>query len=132
MPLCATLNRLPTVLLGLGKVLLREADLSQCEQAVRSYPGLANLNRLRGIVGGHLQIADNVVISGCTGVFHSIDKAGVYTGAWPAMPHREWQQAMSGTRRLRELQARIRALENSTNRAGADQNYNDSDGEEIR
>ena len=78
------------------------------------------------MISGHLQIADNVIISGCTGVFHSIDKAGVYTGAWPAMPHREWQHAMSGTRRLRELQARIRALENSKNRADAD----DNDGEE--
>ena len=65
------------------------------------------------MISGHLRIADDVVISGSTGVFHSIEKAGVYTGAFPALPHREWQHAMSGTRRLRELEARIHALEHS-------------------
>jgi UDP-3-O-[3-hydroxymyristoyl] glucosamine N-acyltransferase len=63
------------------------------------------------MISGHLHITDNVVISGCTGVFHSIDQPGVYTGAWPALPHREWQHAMSGTRRLRTLAARVSALE---------------------
>jgi UDP-3-O-[3-hydroxymyristoyl] glucosamine N-acyltransferase len=63
------------------------------------------------MISGHLRIADNVVISGSTGVFHSIDAPGVYTGAWPALPHREWQHAMSATRRLRSLEARLRALE---------------------
>ena len=75
--------------------------------------------------GGKLAAFDMAALRGT--VTHSFD-----TLYKTAMPHREWQHAMSGTRRLRELQARIRALENSTNRAGADQNYNDSDGEEIR
>ena len=65
------------------------------------------------MISGHLTITDNTVISGCTGVFHSIDKPGVYTGAWPALPHREWQYAMSATRRLRTLEARIAQLERS-------------------
>ena len=63
------------------------------------------------MISGHLTITDNTVISGCTGVFQSIDKPGIYTGAFPALPHREWQYAMSGTRRLRTLEARIAALE---------------------
>ena len=63
------------------------------------------------MISGHLRIVDNTIISGCTGVFHSIDTPGVYTGAFPALPHREWQFAMSGTRRLRTLEARIHALE---------------------
>ena len=78
------------------------------------------------MISGHLRIADNTVISGSTGVFHSIDKPGVYTGAFPALPHREWQHAMSGTRRLRTLEARIHAIE----RAGRDGGRND--GEEGR
>ena len=65
------------------------------------------------MISGHLRIADDVVISGCTGVFHSIEQPGVYTGAFPALPHREWQHAMSGTRRLRSLEARIHVLERS-------------------
>ena len=52
------------------------------------------------MIAGHLTIPDDTVISGCTGVFHSIDKPGVYTGAFPALPHREWQHATSATRRL--------------------------------
>ncbi len=64
------------------------------------------------MISGHLRITDNTVISGCTGVFHSIDKPGVYTGAWPALPHREWQYAMSATPRLR-------TLERAHRRAGA-------------
>jgi UDP-3-O-[3-hydroxymyristoyl] glucosamine N-acyltransferase len=63
------------------------------------------------MISGHLRIADNTIVSGSTGVFHSIEKPGVYTGAFPALPHREWQHAMSGTRRLRTLEARINALE---------------------
>jgi UDP-3-O-[3-hydroxymyristoyl] glucosamine N-acyltransferase len=66
------------------------------------------------MISGHLNIADNTVVSGSTGVFHSIDTAGVYTGAFPALPHREWQHVMSVTRRLRTLEARINALERST------------------
>ena len=68
------------------------------------------------MISGHLRITDNTVISGCTGVFASIDKPGVYTGAFPALPHREWQYAMSGTRRLRTLEARLAALERAAGR----------------
>jgi UDP-3-O-[3-hydroxymyristoyl] glucosamine N-acyltransferase len=76
------------------------------------------------MISGHLRIADDVIISGCTGVFHSIDKPGVYTGAFPALPHREWQHAMSGTRRLRTLEARIHALERAAGQAsdGSEEN----------
>jgi UDP-3-O-[3-hydroxymyristoyl] glucosamine N-acyltransferase len=73
------------------------------------------------MISGHLQIADDVVISGCTGVFQSIDKPGVYTGAFPALPHREWQHAMSGTRRLRTLEARISALERASGHKAEDE-----------
>ncbi len=71
------------------------------------------------MISGHLNIADDVIISGCTGVFHSIDKPGVYTGAFPALPHREWQHAMSGTRRLRSLEARLHAVERAAGKLGA-------------
>ncbi len=75
------------------------------------------------MISGHIHIVDNTVISAATGVFHSIETPGVYTGAFPALPHREWQHAMSGTRRLRALEARIHALE----RAGGDVKANDGE-----
>jgi UDP-3-O-[3-hydroxymyristoyl] glucosamine N-acyltransferase len=60
---------------------------------------------------GHLDIADGTTISASTGVFESIRAPGVYTSAFPALPHREWQYVASVLRRLRSFAARVRALE---------------------
>jgi UDP-3-O-[3-hydroxymyristoyl] glucosamine N-acyltransferase len=60
---------------------------------------------------GHLDIADGTTISASTGVFESIRTPGVYTSAFPALPHREWQYVASVLRRLRSFAARVRALE---------------------
>jgi UDP-3-O-[3-hydroxymyristoyl] glucosamine N-acyltransferase len=60
---------------------------------------------------GHLDIADGTTISASTGVFESIRTAGVYTSAFPALPHREWQYVASVLRRLRDFATRVRALE---------------------
>ena len=65
------------------------------------------------MIAGHLSIADGVVISGGTLVFHSIDTPGVYTSAFPALPHAQWKRVASETRRLRELALRVRALESA-------------------
>lgn len=43
------------------------------------------------MIAGHLTIVDDVIVSAATGVFSSIDVPGVYTGTFPALPHREWQ-----------------------------------------
>ena len=63
------------------------------------------------MIAGHLTIADGAIVSAATGVFVSIDSPGVYTGTFPALPHREWQYVASQVRRLRELAQRVRALE---------------------
>jgi len=60
---------------------------------------------------GHLDIVDGTTISASTGVFESIRTPGVYTSAFPALPHREWQYVASVLRRLRSFAARVRALE---------------------
>ena len=60
---------------------------------------------------GHLDIADGTTISASTGVFESIRTPGVYTSAFPALPHREWQHVASVLRRLRSFAARVKALE---------------------
>jgi len=69
------------------------------------------------MISGHLTIAAGTVISAATQVFHSIREPGVYTGTFPALPHREWQHVASQTRRLRELAERVRMLENALGRA---------------
>jgi UDP-3-O-[3-hydroxymyristoyl] glucosamine N-acyltransferase len=63
------------------------------------------------MISGHLQIPDGTTISAATQVYDSINTPGVYTSAFPALPHREWKQVASYTRRLRELGDRVRTLE---------------------
>ena len=60
---------------------------------------------------GHITIPDNTVVSAATLVMHSIEHPGVYTGAFPALPHRDWLHVASELRRLRTLGARVAALE---------------------
>ena len=69
------------------------------------------------MIAGHLDIADGTVISASTGVYDSIRDPGVYTSAFPALPHRDWRRVASQIRRLRELAERVRALERQTKTA---------------
>jgi len=62
-------------------------------------------------VGGHISIADGTVIGGATFVTSTIEQAGVYTGMFPPLPHREWKKVAARLRRLDELADRVRALE---------------------
>ena len=77
------------------------------------------------MISGHLQIPDGTTISAATQVYDTIDAAGVYTSAYPALPHREWKQVASQMRRLRELAERVRNLE----RVLASTQPNDAGGE---
>ena len=63
------------------------------------------------MITGHLDIVDGTVISAASGVFDPIHERGVYTGAFPSLPHREWQHVASIIRRLRSFADRVRALE---------------------
>ena len=63
------------------------------------------------MISGHLEIVDGTIVSASTGVFDSIQFPGVYTGTFPALPHREWRHVASVTRRLRSIAERLRALE---------------------
>ncbi len=72
------------------------------------------------MIAGHLDIADGTVISGATGVFDSIRAAGVYTAAFPALPHAEWRHVAAIVRRLRDLSDRVRAMERDNNKRGDD------------
>jgi len=63
-----------------------------------------------GIIG-HLNIADDVVISAGTLVTKSIRQPGVYTGNVPQQKHEEWVKNFSHLRRLDSLAERLRQLE---------------------
>ncbi|MGH8315633.1 MAG: UDP-3-O-(3-hydroxymyristoyl)glucosamine N-acyltransferase [Steroidobacterales bacterium] len=70
------------------------------------------------MITGHLEIPDGTVISAASGVFDTIHERGVYTGAFPSLPHREWQHVASIMRRLRSFAERIRALERERRQEG--------------
>ncbi len=55
-----------------------------------------------GMVGfaGHLAIADDVVITGCSLVSASIKEAGSYSSGMPAVPTRAWRRMVAQLRRL--------------------------------
>ena len=71
------------------------------------------------MISGHIDIADGTVISAATAVFDSVRTPGVYTGTFPALPHREWRHVASAMRRLRSIVERLRALERSSTREEA-------------
>jgi len=72
------------------------------------------------MISGHLSIAAGVTISGGTTVFADIDAPGVYTGAFPIMPYRDWQKVAAQLRQLARLRRRIAALERALKHAAGD------------
>jgi UDP-3-O-[3-hydroxymyristoyl] glucosamine N-acyltransferase len=66
-----------------------------------------------GIIG-HLDIADDVVVSSGTLVTKSLRRRGVYTANLPVQGHAEWVKNFAHLRHLAALVDRIRALEERT------------------
>ena len=62
-------------------------------------------------VSGHLVIADDVHISGGTGIIANIDKPGRYTGVYPFAEHKEWQRNAAVITQLSTLRKRVRSIE---------------------
>ncbi len=62
-------------------------------------------------VQGHLELGDDVVISGMTKVTRSLADSGAYTGGVPAMPHREWQKNVARFKRLDELTKKVKLMQ---------------------
>lgn len=68
---------------------------------------------LAGGVGlvGHIELADNVHVTGFSMVTRSIQEPGVYAGGIPAISHAEWGRNFARIRKLDDMAKRIRALE---------------------
>ena len=69
--------------------------------------------RLGGGVGivGHLEICDDVTITGMTMVTRSIKVPGTYSSSFPMMEHAAWEKAAAVVRQLPDLRQRLRKLE---------------------
>jgi len=74
-------------------------------------------------LNGHIEICDDVMLGGGTGVYRSITKPGIYSGSNLELPHVQWQHVQTALRKLPELLRRVRRLE----RGGAAQGDNTSD-----
>jgi len=77
---------------------------------------------LGGMVGvvGHLEICDDVALTGKTMVSSSITRPGVYSGALPADEARVFRRNAARFRRLDELANRVRRLEGTAGASGED------------
>jgi UDP-3-O-[3-hydroxymyristoyl] glucosamine N-acyltransferase len=63
------------------------------------------------MIAGHLSIADGTLIGPGTLVSRTISAPGYYTGFFPLMRNRDWEQNAAALRHLHELRRRVRALE---------------------
>ncbi|HVN98411.1 MAG TPA: UDP-3-O-(3-hydroxymyristoyl)glucosamine N-acyltransferase [Steroidobacteraceae bacterium] len=68
---------------------------------------------IAGAVGivGHLDICDDVVVTGMSMVSHSISTPGVYSGGIPAAPAGLWRRLVGRFKRLDALAGRVTRLE---------------------
>ena len=68
---------------------------------------------LAGGVGlvGHIEICDNVFVTGMTMVTHSITEPGAYSSGTAMQPAGDWKKNAVRFRQLDDMARRIRALE---------------------
>jgi UDP-3-O-[3-hydroxymyristoyl] glucosamine N-acyltransferase len=63
---------------------------------------------------GHLRVADDVVLSGYAMVTRSIERAGVYSSAFPCEEAHAWWRLIAHFKRLGVLEGRVRRIERAT------------------
>ncbi len=75
-----------------------------------------------GMVGfaGHLTVCDDVVVTGCTLVSHSIRTPGLYSGGLPVDEARRWRRNAVRFRHLDELAKRMEAASGHQMQSGED------------
>ncbi len=62
-------------------------------------------------IAGHVTLGDYVIVTAKSGVSKSLPKAGIYTSAFPAVEHGDWNKSAALLRNIDKLRDRIRALE---------------------
>ncbi|WP_158936778.1 UDP-3-O-(3-hydroxymyristoyl)glucosamine N-acyltransferase [Burkholderia sp. S171] len=78
--------------------------------------GSTNIGRhcmIGGAVGiaGHVTLADYVIVTAQSGVSKSLLKPGMYTSAFPAVNHADWNKSAAIVRNLDKMRERIKTLE---------------------
>jgi UDP-3-O-[3-hydroxymyristoyl] glucosamine N-acyltransferase len=62
-------------------------------------------------VAGHVTLGDFVIVTAKSGVSKSLLKPGIYTSAFPAVGHAEWNKSAALVRNLDKMRERIKTLE---------------------
>ncbi len=70
-------------------------------------------------IAGHVTLADGVIVTAKSGVSKSLLKPGIYTSAFPAINHTDWNRSAALLRHLDKLRDRVRALEATIEQGGA-------------
>ncbi|NCF09175.1 MAG: UDP-3-O-(3-hydroxymyristoyl)glucosamine N-acyltransferase [Gammaproteobacteria bacterium] len=63
------------------------------------------------IINGHIEIVDDVHVTGNSMIVAGIDKPGLYSSGMPLMGNREWRKNMARLKKLDELARRVTELE---------------------
>ncbi|MBN3790317.1 UDP-3-O-(3-hydroxymyristoyl)glucosamine N-acyltransferase [Burkholderia sp. Ac-20353] len=71
-------------------------------------------------IAGHVTLGDYVIVTAKSGVSKSLPKAGIYTSAFPAVEHGDWNKSAALVRNLDKLRDRIKALETALAAKGGD------------
>jgi UDP-3-O-[3-hydroxymyristoyl] glucosamine N-acyltransferase len=83
-------------------------------------------------VAGHLEIADDTVVTGLTMVSSSITKPGMYSSGLPAVETALWRRVVARLHRIDELFDRVRRLEKGGSAAPAGAPGTDPGGDASR
>ncbi len=62
-------------------------------------------------ITGHVEICDNVILTGMTMVISNIDEPGVYSSGVPHSSNKDWRRQMAQLRKIGDMNQRIKALE---------------------
>jgi UDP-3-O-[3-hydroxymyristoyl] glucosamine N-acyltransferase len=73
-------------------------------------------------IAGHVTLVDYVIVTAKSGVSKSLLKPGMYTSAFPAVDHGDWNRSAALMRNLDKLRDRIKALEAAAANVPGDQN----------
>jgi UDP-3-O-[3-hydroxymyristoyl] glucosamine N-acyltransferase len=70
---------------------------------------------IAGLVGvnGHIEVADNVTLTGMTMVTKSLESAGVYSSGIPAQPNKDWNRMNARLRKLDDTTKKVAQIEKS-------------------
>jgi len=62
-------------------------------------------------IAGHVTLADRVIVTAKSGVSKSLTRPGLYTSAFPAIEHRDWNKNAAVMRNLDTMRIRLKQLE---------------------